>query len=400
MRGHFVSWGETDTGDAGLAAPVDAVGAEIPFAGGRVGEADAFAGLLASLDERFILFERPCGEVFFDGEDEPGIARFVVVEHFEGDVAGLPVGLGDEGAHLFDNGIEVFAKGDAAVDIECTLVGDGIDAGCFDLDVGGGNFAVAEEGVVAQLGFEAADAFEQREGFVDGVVAEVIAGGVGAFAFGDRFQFDASFVAAVDLHFGWFADDDKVGADAFVLDEGVGRDAVAPFFHIAEVVGGPPIEKAEAAGDGQAVDHGGRAAFFVAGAAGVEDAVFDFAFERVPFPFVFSADANGIDVAVVDEYALAVAYFADGVTHGVEPDFVEAQFAQFGLDAFTDWADLRVDRGDGADLAEEGDDVAAVLLDGGLDRGDVDFVHGQAPVPARNGWDQPLSAPAIMPSIK
>ena len=222
--------------------------------------------------------------------------------------------------------------------------------------------------MVAQVGLEAADAFDQGEGLVDGVVAEVIAGGVRAAAFGDRLQFDAAFVAAIDLHFGGLADDDEVGADAFVFDEGVRGDAVAPLFHIAEVVGGPTFEQPHAAGDGQTVDHAGRAALLIASAASVEDAVLDFALERVPLPFVLGADADGVDMAVVDEYTFTVADSADGVAHRIEPDFVEAEFAHFGLDAFTDWADLRIDRGDGADLAEEGDDVVAVIVDGRLDR--------------------------------
>ena len=68
-------------------------------------------------------------------------------------------------------------------------------------------------------------------------------------------------------------------------------------------------------GDGKAVDHAGGAALFVAGAAGVEAAVFDFAGERVPLPFVGVADADGVDVAVVEKDAGAVADAAQGVAH-------------------------------------------------------------------------------------
>ena len=135
-------------------------------------------------------------------------------------------------------------------------------------------------------------------------------------------------------------------------------------------------------------------------AAGVEDAVLDFALERVPLPLVCGADTDGVDVAVVDEDAFAVADFADGVAHGVEPDFIEAEFAHFGLDAFADGTDLGIDGGDGADLTEEGDDVVAVLVDGGLDGGDVEFGHRWTPEGQITVQDQPLSAPAIMPSMK
>ena len=100
-----------------------------------------------------------------------------------------------------------------------------------------------------------------------------------------------------------------------MFDESVRSDAVAPLLHIAEIVGGPTFEQPKTAGDGQTVDHTGSAAFFVAGAASVEDAVLDFALERVPLPFVHGADADSVDVAVVDEYAFTVADSADGVAH-------------------------------------------------------------------------------------
>ena len=71
MGGDFVAGCEADAGDAGFAAPVDAVGAEVPFAGGRVGQADELAGLLTCLDEGFVLFERPGGKVFSTGKTKP-----------------------------------------------------------------------------------------------------------------------------------------------------------------------------------------------------------------------------------------------------------------------------------------------------------------------------------------
>ena len=48
------------------------------------------------------------------------------------------------------------------------------------------------------------------------------------------------------------ADDDEIGFDARVhFDEGVRGDAIAPLFHVAEVVGRPAFEQAQVAGNCQ-----------------------------------------------------------------------------------------------------------------------------------------------------
>ena len=71
----------------------------------------------------------------------------------------------------------------------------------------------------------------------------------------DHLHLDAPLVAAIDLHLGRLADDHKIGADAFVLDKGVGGDAVAPLLHVAEVVGRPAFQQAQFVRHGQPVDH-------------------------------------------------------------------------------------------------------------------------------------------------
>ena len=103
------------------------------------------------------------------------------------------------------------------------------------------------------------------------------------------------------------------------------------------------------------------------GAARVEQAVLDLAHERIPLPLGGIADADGVDVRVVDDHLRTVADAPDGVAHPVEAHLVEAELAHLGLDALADRADLRVHRGDGADVAHEVDDVVALLLDALLD---------------------------------
>ena len=78
--------------------------------------------------------------------------------------------------------------------------------------------------------------------------------------------------------------------------ESVGGDAITPFFHVAEVIGRPAFEQAQVAGDRQAVDHAGGGVFLIAGAASIQDAVFDFADEGVPLPLSAVANADGVDM--------------------------------------------------------------------------------------------------------
>ncbi len=169
----------------------------------------------------------------------------------------------------------------------------------------------------------------------------------------DDLDLDAPLVAAVDLHLGRLADHDEVRADALVFDKCVRGDAVAPLFHIAEIVGGPAVQQPQLVRQRQAVDHRGRRALFVAGAAGVQPALVDLADKGIPVPFVRVADADRVDMAVVDQHARAAADAADGVAHAVEPRLLKAELAHLFLDAFANGADLGVHRRDGANLAQK-----------------------------------------------
>ena len=216
--------------------------------------------------------------------------------------------------------------------------------------------------MVSKLRLDMADALNDGQQLVDGVVAEEVAGGVGAPALGDDFELDAPLVPAINLHHGWLADDHEIGLDAFGLDESVGSLPVVPFFHVAKEVGGEAIQQSQLPRQRQAIDHAGRAAFFVACAARVQNAVFYLAREWIPLPFVRVANADGVDVAVVKQDFAALADSADDVAHFVPENLVIAKRFHFCGDTLAAIANLAVHAGDGADLAQEGDDVLALVV--------------------------------------
>src|SRR5207247_4944504 len=88
-----------------------------------------------------------------------------------------------------------------------------------------------------------------------------------------------------------------------------------------------------------------------------KDAVFDFARDRVPLPRARVADANRVNVRIVDQDALAAADTANDVAHLVEAHLVVTEPAHFRADALADCLDLRIIRGNGHNLAKEIDDA-------------------------------------------
>jgi len=72
-------------------------------------------------------------------------------------------------------------------------------------------------------------------------------------------------------------------------------------------------------------------------------------------------------VRVVQQNARTAADAANGVAHFIEAHFFKAQFDHFGLDTFSHGSNERVHRGDGADIAQELDDIAFILFYSGFD---------------------------------
>ena len=88
-----------------------------------------------------------------------------------------------------------------------------------------------------------ADLHDDRHHLVDGIVAQVVRRGMRRATMCRDLQFDTPLVPAIDAHLGRLANEHKVRAHSGIdFDEGVGRDAVAPLFHVAKVVGREAIQ--------------------------------------------------------------------------------------------------------------------------------------------------------------
>src|SRR5690606_13146010 len=165
-----------------------------------------------------------------------------------------------------------------------------------------------------------------------------------------------------NLHLRRLADDDEIRPQPFGFGHLVRCNAVAPLLHVAEVIAGDAFQQPQFLGQRQTIDHARRAALLVAGPARKEHAVLDLTLERVPFPFVRVADTYRIDVAVVEQLDRAIADLADDIAHPVEPDVIKAELTHFGFGALAHRANLAVIAGNGAQFAQEGDNVLALFL--------------------------------------
>ena len=83
---------EADGGNASFAHPVGCVGGEYPLAGSGGATITGLEGVFARLYVGVVLGSGPGGEDFLDGEDETGIAGFLV--HRNGDFSKIGVGEG------------------------------------------------------------------------------------------------------------------------------------------------------------------------------------------------------------------------------------------------------------------------------------------------------------------
>src|SRR5690606_11741722 len=134
-----------------------------------------------------------------------------------------------------------FAKSQAAVDVESAKIGHGVDAGRFGRDIGDGDFTGPQKGIITQVRVHIAHALDNRKHLVDSIIAQMIGGGVSTAPPSYHLHFDTSLVSSIHLHFGRFANYHKIGTDTFVFYQRMTGDPVAPFFHIAEVVGRPTL---------------------------------------------------------------------------------------------------------------------------------------------------------------
>src|SRR5260221_5686007 len=116
-----------------------------------------------------------------------------------------------------------------------------------------------------------------------------------------------------------------------------------------------------------AVDHPGRAPFFVPDSASVDHAILSFAGEGIPLPLGFIADANRINMAVIQQFLRPAADSSENITHLVEANFVITQPVHFGGAAFSHRPDLAVITWNGTQIAQELHNRFTLLGYAGLD---------------------------------
>src|SRR5690348_448949 len=100
-----------------------------------------------------------------------------------------------------------------------------------------------------------------------------------------------------------------------MLDEGIAGDAIAPFFHVAEIIERPIFRQTKLFQGCKGVDHGWGRAFFVARAEAVNDTVLELALEGGPLPLGWIGNADGVDVAVIEQCTGAAADTPQDVAH-------------------------------------------------------------------------------------
>ncbi len=119
------------------------------------------------------------------------------------------------------------------------------------------------------------------------------------------------------------------------LNESVGADSIAPLLHVAEVIGGIPIEQPEITRNRQTIHHARCTALFIACASRVKFAVLDLTLERIPAPGIPVTHTHCVDMGIINKHLWTVADPPQGVTHLIKTHFVVTKFAHFRLDAFT-----------------------------------------------------------------
>ena len=144
---------------------------------------------------------------------------------------------------------------------------------------------------------------------------------------------------------------------AFPIVKRGAADAIAPLFDVAQQVAGESVQQTQIAGEGQAIDHARRAVFLIQRAAGIQVAVFHLAYKRVPRPLRRVADADGIQVGVVQENARPAADFAHDGAVFVHVDFVVPQLFHFRAHALAHALNVAVHAGNGHDVAEKPENI-------------------------------------------
>ena len=322
----------------------------------------------------------PRGEVAVGGVDEAGPrGDFVGVHGHLGLVSG---GL-DRGQILnLGNGeILVFAEGQAAVHGNGAAVRHRTAGGRGVENLGNGEGALAEEGVVREPGIELFKLGHDVGHAVDGVVAAFRGGTVAGYAAYVHADFHAPALAAIDAAVGGFGGYHKFGLQPVFVDDVLPAQAVAVLFlHRSDHDDGAVLgTQAKLFDDLPGINHAGHAAFLIARAAPADGFGVFVAFVGIKGPVGTVADAHGIDVRVKGDDAGAISDKAEDVAHLVDFDPVEADLFHFFLDTPDHAFFLAAFARDADHIAQESGHFRFILFGEFVNTGKIDGAHGKPP---------------------
>src|SRR5260370_34264893 len=83
------------------------------------------------------------------------------------------------------------------------------------------------------------DSLNKRNGLVERIITAFGRASVATAPLEGVTYLSTPTVTAINLHAGGFADHDETGANALMLDKGITRNAIAPFFQIAIIIERP-----------------------------------------------------------------------------------------------------------------------------------------------------------------
>src|SRR5688572_2420083 len=156
MCSFFIARAKTNRWDSRFARPIYAVRREVPLATWGFWQTNMFTRQLSRLDERMILLQCPCREIFIHGENKSCIGRLVIKEFFQFD--GIAIFFRDQRFDLRPNLLFGFSKCHAAVNKNDGFIRHCVDGWGFDMQITDRNLPMTQKRMIAKLWFEVANA--------------------------------------------------------------------------------------------------------------------------------------------------------------------------------------------------------------------------------------------------
>src|SRR6266550_1105412 len=113
------------------------------------------------------------------------------------------------------------------------------------VDVGYSDRARAKEfiGTSLQILMQLLHTLDKRKSFVESVIITLRSTSMGMTALESDADFYMSTLATINLHISCFANCHKIGANAFMFNEHIAGDAVAPLLNVTEIIERPILRQ-------------------------------------------------------------------------------------------------------------------------------------------------------------